>query len=419
MSSPEVTSALHAIEASASSDKPQAYGSLLSQIIASSQNLPADLNVYARTLLDESLGIVVLRPLLANFVEQFRLIKDPNVKIDVGEKVVELLQSKGVGQYEEQDTLIKDILADAFEENEDYRRSAQVLGTINLETTQKTLTADDKARVWIRIVRCYLEEDDPTSAFMHLNKVKNIIFGVQDKQTRLLFQFSQARIHDSQRNFLDAAQAYYTMSLEVTVDEEERMQALSAAIVCGVLAPAGPLRSKMLAKLYKDDRASQLEDFPILEKMFFNRLLLSAEIKAFSKKLSPHHLAKTADGSTVLDQAVLQHNLVGASKLYNNIGFDQLGELLAIDAEKAEDYAAKMLEQGRLGGYIDQVDRLIFFEGEGTGERKKGHAERIVGKELRKWDANVQGLAEEVEKVTTMIQSQHPVSLTLIGSTTY
>ncbi|CAI6286129.1 unnamed protein product [Periconia digitata] len=416
MSSAEVTNALQSIGAAPVGEKPALYTSLLQQIISGSQNLTADLNAYTQTLLDDSLGIVVLRPLLANFVEHFRTIKDPDVKIEVGEKAIELLQSKGAGQYEEQDTQIKELLADAFEENEDYRKSAQTLGTINLESTQKSRSADDKARVWIRIVRCYLEEDDPTSAFLHLNKVKNVIYDVQDQQTRLMFQLSQARIHDSQRKYLDAAQAYYTMSLESIVDEDERLQALGAAILCAVLAPAGPLRSNMLAKLYKDDRANSVEDFPILEKMFLDRLLSPAEIKAFASKLQPHHLAKTADGSTVLDRAVLEHNLVGASKLYNNIGFDQLGALLGIDAEKAEHYAAKMLEQGRLGGYIDQIDRLIFFEGEGSGERKKEHAERVVGKELRKWDANVQGLAEEVEKAATMIQSQYPVGLSRSSS---
>jgi len=270
------------------------------------------------------------------------------------------------------------------------------------------VSADEKAKVWIRIVRCYLEEDDPTSAFTHLNKIKNILFNVQDEETKLMFQLSQARIYDSQRAFLDAAQSYYTTSTVPIVHEDERLQIFGKSIICTVLAPAGPQRGKMLNRLYKDDRASLADDFAILEKIFFDRLLSPAEIKAFASKLEPHHLAKTADGSTVLDKAVLEHNLLGASKLYSNIGFDQLGELLGIDAEKAEDYAAKMLEQGRLAGYIDQIDRLIFFEGEASGERKTGHAERVVGKELRKWDANVTGLAEEVEKVTSMIQNQYP-----------
>ncbi|KAJ4345908.1 uncharacterized protein N0V89_012044 [Didymosphaeria variabile] len=408
MASAEVNSALQEIQAAPVSDKPTQYHTLLQQITASSKNLADDLNAYSRTLLDDNLGVVILRPLVSNFVEQFRNLKTPEIKIEVGENVIALLQTKGVGQYEEQDTLIKEAVAEACEEIEDYRKSARVLGSINLESTQRSLSNDDKAKVWIRIVRCYLEEDDPTSALTHLNKVKNVIYSVTDKETRIHFQLSQARIHDSQRNFLDAAKAYYTLSLESSIAEEERHQALGSSIVCAVLSPAGPPRSKMLATLYKDDRASSVENHSVLEKMFFDRLIPPQETKAFAETLQPHHLARTADGSTVLDQAVLQHNLVGASKLYNNIGFDQLGELLGIDAEKAEDYAAKMFEQGRLSGYIDQIDRLIFFEGEASGERKTGQSERVVGKELRKWDANVQGLAEEVEKVTTMIQTQYP-----------
>lgn len=408
MASPAVTAALQQVQAAAAGDKPAQYNALLQQITAGSANVAADLSAFVQALLDDSLGIVVLRPLLATFVDAFRAVRDPEAKIQVGEKVITLLQSKGAGQYEEQDTLVKHVLADAFEQNEDYRRSAQTLATINLETTQKAVSADEKARVWIRIVRCYLEEDDPTSAFTHLNKIKNILFSVHDDATKLMFQLSQARIYDSQRAFLDAAQSYFVTSNVSIVDEDERMRIFGRAIICTILAPAGPLRGKMLARLYKDDRASHAEDFPILEKIFFDRLLSPAEIKAFAVKLDPHHLAKTSDGSTVLDKAILEHNLLGASKLYNNIGFDQLGELLGITPEKAEDYAAKMLEQGRLAGYIDQIDRLIFFEGEASGERKTGHAERVVGRELRKWDMNVTGLAEEVEKVTSMIQNQYP-----------
>jgi COP9 signalosome complex subunit 4 len=408
MASPAVASALQGVQSAPTGDKPSQYTSILQQITSSTDSLSENLSAYARSLLDDSIGIVQLRPLLAAFAAAFSKVSDPEVKIEVGEQVVSLLQSKGAGQYEEQDTTIKEALADAYEQTEDYRKSAQILASINLESTQKSITADDKARVWIRIVRCYLEEDDPTSAFSHLNKVKNIIFSVTDKGTKVQFSAAQARIYDAQRAFLDAASAYYGMSQEMVVEEEDRVEALGQAIICTVLAPAGPQRGKMLAKLYKDERASSLPDYPILEKIFFDRLLSPTEIKAFATKLQPHQLAKTADGSTVLDKAVLEHNLLGASKLYNNIGFDQLGELLGVDAEKAEDYAAKMLEQGRLSGHIDQIDRLIFFEGEASGERKTGHAERVVGKELRKWDANVMGLAEEVEKVTTMIQNQYP-----------
>lgn len=196
------------------------------------------------------------------------------------------------------------------------------------------------------------------------------------------------------------------------IDEDERLQTLSAAITCAVLAPAGPKRARQLARLYKDDRAQQVEEHSILEKIFLDRVLSSAEVKAFAEKLSPHQMAKTADGSTVLDKAVLEHNLLAASRLYSNIYTKDLGTMLGVDAEKSEVYAAQMIEQGRLAGYIDQIDGLIYFEGEshaeGTAKQGSNGASAVGAKELRLWDANVQSLAEEVEKVTTMIQNQHP-----------
>tara|TARA_B100000795_G_scaffold127160_1_gene94806 strand:- start:385 stop:504 length:120 start_codon:yes stop_codon:yes gene_type:complete len=36
----------------------------------------------------------------------------------------------------------------------------------------------------------------------------------------------------------------------------------------------------------------------------------------------------------VLERAVIEHNMLAASKLYNNISFEQLGALLGIDAAK-------------------------------------------------------------------------------------
>jgi hypothetical protein len=77
------------------------------------------------------------------------------------------------------------------------------------------------------------------------------------------------------------------------VDEAERLRCLSAAITCAVLAPAGPQRSRILATLYKDERASQNlpTDFAILEKMHFLRLLSPGEVSEFAKSLAPHQLA--------------------------------------------------------------------------------------------------------------------------------
>ena len=98
----------------------------------------------------------------------------------------------------------------------------------------------------------------------------------------------------------------------------------------------------MLASLYRDERTAELPTYNILSKMFLDHILRPAEIKDFEATLKPHQLAKIAISSndrlastqdddpaistrtgpaTVLDRAVMEHNLLASSKIYNNITF--------------------------------------------------------------------------------------------------
>lgn len=409
LSSSDVTERLLGLEDAPVSKRQAGYDQLLDTIISNSppDTLAANLIAYVESVLGDSVGIVASRPLLASFVDKFAAVKDADIKIEVGNAAIAALAPKVVS-YEAQDTALKMLVADAYEANEDFTGSAKTLQTITLDSSQKAVSDNEKANIWIRITRCYLEEEDPTNALAYLNRIKNVIHEVTDSALRIQFQASQARISDSQRNFLDASNSYLNLSNEPAIDEDDRLQSLSAAIVCAVLAPAGPKRGKQLARLYKDERATQVEEYSILEKIFLDRLLNQDEIKAFSQKLRPHQMAKTADGSTVLDKAVLEHNLLAVSRLYANVGIADLADMLGVDSEKAEGYARAMIEQGRLAGYIDQIDELIYFEPEASLDKGGASSVAVGAKELRMWDANVQGLAEEVEKVTTMIQQEHP-----------
>ena len=404
MASSEVTAQLNSLASNSNAQqRSQGYESALDTILSSfsSNDLSANLTAYVQSILSDSIGVIHSRPLLSNFVTKFKGLQDNEVKISAGTEIVQILAPKIVS-YEQQDTELKLILADAHEAEEDFTNSARTLQTITLDSSQRSITDNEKAKVWMRICRCYLEEDDPTNALSYLNKIKQVIFNVTDRETRLQFQLSQARISDSQRNFLDASVSYLALSLETVIDEEERLQALSAAITCAVLAQAGPMRARQLGKIYKDERAAEAPEFGILEKIFLDRLLSPAEVQAFASGLQEHQLAKTSDGSTVLDKAVLEHNLLAISRLYQNITMASLGTLLNTDADRAEQYAAAMIESARLTGSIDQIDGVIHFN------TTKDAGVDSQAMELRAWDANVQGLAEEVEKVTTVLQREEP-----------
>lgn len=410
MASPGVKNALQ--EISATADKQQGYTTLFAQFrtLSSPNSASKDLVTVLDALFADSLGIVATRALSSTFVETLKSVPSNEAKVEVGEHALSIFQTQATS-FEEQNAQIREIMADAHEAEEDFLEAAKTLAGIPLESSQRKVTNEDKVKFWIRITRNYLEVDDTTLAEQYLNKAKNVIYTVSDRDANLHFNLCQARIQDARRNFLAAATGYQEISFMPVIAEEERLHTLSMAIKCAVLAPAGPARSRVLARLYKDERASTLEEFGILEKMFLERLLSPVEVDKFAEGLQVHQLAKTSDGSTVLKKAVVEHNLRGASKLYSNIGFDALGLLLGLDADKAEETTAKMIEQGRLVGRIDQIERVIWFEGgEATGEKGSGRSEGVVGKELKRWDANVQGLAEEVEKVTSELQLRYPVS---------
>ncbi|OQO06270.1 hypothetical protein B0A48_08858 [Cryoendolithus antarcticus] len=401
-----VASQLHKLETSSQSpqQRAEAYTNILHSIITSftDDDLSASLVAYVDSILSDSIGVIHSRPLLSTFLERFATLSN-ETKIAAGSEILEILAPRTVS-YEQQDTTLKFLLADAHEEDEDFGSSAKVLQVITLDSSQRAVSDDEKAKVWMRICRCYLEDGDSTNATTYLNRVKQVIFNVTDAETRLFFALSQARISDSMRNFLDASAAYYTLSNESSIDEEERLHTLRQAITTAVLAPAGPQRARQLGRLYKDERASETPEYSILEKIFLDRLLSPSEVRTFAAELKDHQLAKTADGSTVLDKAVLEHNLLAVSRLYQNISLPSLGALLGVDADRAEEYAAGMVESGRLGGSIDQIEGVIHF---GAVKGDSAGGERTAGGSSA-WDVNVQGLAEEVERVTTLLQREEP-----------
>ena len=412
MASADFASALTAAANAKQADKPKTYNDILNQLSSSSAAQTSDnLIAYVDAILSSSLGIINIRPLLTTVLNLVGAASS-DTKVQVGSHIVNALQTQ-TASFEEQDAVVRELLAQGYEAEEEYTSAAKALQGINLDTTQRSVSEVAKVHMGIRIVRNYLEDDDTVSAETALNRLKNSTSAAEVLNTspdlRLHYQLSQARILDSRRDFLNASAEYYQVSISSTVAEEDRLHALSAAIKCAVLAPAGPQRSKALAKLYKDERAIDTSSYSILEKMFLDRLLSPDEVDAFAASLSPHQLAKTADGSTVLSKAVIEHNLLAASRLYDNISTASLAQILGLKdskdetaAEKAEDYAARMVEQGRLKGEIDQIDGIIVFQSQ-DGANAKGSS-----RELRIWDANVQGLVEDVERCAAAIAEAFP-----------
>jgi len=151
---------------------------------------------------------------------------------------------------------------------------------------------------------------------------------------------------------------------------------------------------------YKDDKAPQLDSYTVLEKMFLERILKKEEIQAFSNTLLPHQKAIMSGGKTILEQAVIEHNLLAASKVYNNITFDELATLLDVTPDLAEKIASKMISEERLVGSINQTAKLLYFKDVGSVN------------ELLQWDHHIEYACSCVNLILDKISKKYPNLIT-------
>ncbi|KAK6170615.1 hypothetical protein SNE40_018970 [Patella caerulea] len=368
------------------------YKAILDTILkGSKEELIPCLQVFVEALVNENVSLVISRQILSEFTTQLTKLPD-NIAKQVSHYTLEKIHSRVIS-FEEQVAAIRQHLADIYEHEQSWKDAANVLVGIPLETGQKQYTTDYKLQTYLKIARLYLEDDDPVLAEAFINRASLLQADSQNEELQIHYKACYARVLDYRRKFIEAAQRYNELSYKAIVADEERMTALVNALMCTVLASAGQQRSRMLATLFKDERCQQLQAFNILEKMYLDRIIRGNDLKEFSALLQDHQKAVTADGSTILDRAVIEHNLLSASKLYINISFDELGSLLEIAPSKAEKIASQMITEGRMNGYIDQIDSVVHFESPET---------------LPTWDKQIQSLCFQVNNIMEKISTTAP-----------
>merc|ERR1712038_2186649 len=373
-------------------DLAEKYKVVLDSILQLGEDELVDgLKSFIDAIVNENVSLVISRQLLSDVASQLVKIDDSVSKV-VSHYTLEVVQPRVIS-FEDQVGAIRQHLADIYEREQNWRQAAQVLVGIPLETGQKQYTVDYKLETYLKIARLYLEDEDPVQGEAYINRAAALQTQTRNDHLQIIYKVCQGRVLDYKRKFIEAASRYNELSYKTIIHEDERMTALKNAMICTILAAAGQQRSRMLATLYKDERCQQLPAFNILEKMYFDRLIKRSELQEFESLLQPHQKAITADGSTILDHAVVEHNLLAASKLYNNITLDGLGSLLEIPAERAERVASKMISEGRMAGHIDQIETTVHFES------------RQV---LESWDSQIKNLCFQVNSIIDKIAVAEP-----------
>lgn len=314
---------------------------------------------------DKNLSLILKKQQLKDEID--KLINSNDITT-IESTITSLQQQQQQSNYSDLLNSLLFKLSDLYLSNDEYTSSANQLVKLNFDL----LNHNDLLNIYIKILRLYLEDDDYITSEIYLNRSASLLHQTTDKSIILAYKLSQARILDFKREFERSSLNFQELSFDKDLDIDERLNSLSSAIITAILAPAGPQRSRILNTLYRDERSKSLETFSILEKVFFDRILFKNDITSFEQNLSSHQLAKINEPplddqgrrqgpSNVLERAMIEHNILAASKIYSNITIDGLANLLDLSPSAAESFTSKMILQSRLDAYIDQVLNAIIF----------------------------------------------------------
>eukprot|EP00541_Cyclophora_tenuis_P000962 CAMPEP_0116547530 /NCGR_PEP_ID=MMETSP0397-20121206/3830_1 /TAXON_ID=216820 /ORGANISM="Cyclophora tenuis, Strain ECT3854" /LENGTH=301 /DNA_ID=CAMNT_0004072075 /DNA_START=203 /DNA_END=1108 /DNA_ORIENTATION=+ len=288
---------------------------------------------------------------------------------------------------------------------EDYAGAARILGGMRMEDVVGSpyyKTRADMCDVYVKIAECFLEEDETVEADGAVTKAGTVVESISKPEEHmpliLRYKSTYARVLDANRKFLQAAARYHDLSQSATdiIDADDLLNMLGRASTCAILAPSGNQRQRIMGAVTKDPRLPQLDSIPsfethatIMRKMYTNQIIRKEEMVKFEQSLAPHQKALMGDGLTIMERAVIEHNMVGVSKLYMSIYMTDLGKILGVGAHKAEKVAANMIMDGSLNGSIDQVDGLLQFAVEDTPQAI--------------WDKSITSFCVELNRVTETI----------------
>mmetsp|Transcript_20834 Transcript_20834/g.45151 ORF Transcript_20834/g.45151 Transcript_20834/m.45151 type:complete len:408 (-) Transcript_20834:180-1403(-) len=294
----------------------------------------------------------------------------------------------------------------------DFSGAARVLAGMRMEADDTNnvyyMSAANRTDVFVRQAECFLAEDSIAESDAATQKAGAIVESIPNKEQHLAlilrYKSTYARVLDSNRKFLAAAQRYHELSSpanEQLIDADDLLQMLGRAATCAILAPSGPLRARVLGHIYQDARLARLDSLPefqthgaILRKMHRHMLLPPQELQQFEASLADHQKALMGDGLTIMERGVVEHNMIAVSQLYQSIYLQDLARILGVTVVRAESIAATMIVEGSLQGTLDQVEQLLILQGGGDNDAPEDN-----------WDRSITGFCLELNRTVDAVSA--------------
>lgn len=329
-------------------------------ILSSSGSLEAQLSPFLESILIDSVSVGISRKVLSYVILKIKSMSKIQ-SLKYCSTLTEALKLR-LMSFEDQITDINQHMADLYESQQDYNKAAFHLSAIPLENSQKNYTKIFTTQMYLKIAQLYIEGHDANQAEIFINRASLLITSNTDPDLQVKYKLCYAKLLDFRKKFLEAARRYLELSLEIRLPVSDQNELLRLSILCAIIAPAGLHRSRLLSSLSKDERSQHFIFHPMLKNTQLGHLITRQQVEQFEKELEEHQQETLPTGMSILEAAVMEHNLLALSNIYKSIKISNLAHLLRVPLPQAEKVVGKMISEQRILGSIDQIDQIIYFE---------------------------------------------------------
>jgi COP9 signalosome complex subunit 4 len=119
-------------------------------------------------LINESVGLVISRQLFSDLCSSLSHLTIEDAKM-IANYALEKIQPRAIS-FEDQVTSYRQLLSNIYENEGEFKRAANMLSGIPLETSQKHYQSDFKLKTYVKIADLFLQEADSVQAEINLSR---------------------------------------------------------------------------------------------------------------------------------------------------------------------------------------------------------------------------------------------------------
>lgn len=165
---------LAAIATSPSEAKTAQYREVLAECLAKDNVGDVEgLKALVVHMLSDDVPLVISRPILQTLCQQVQTLPSEQ-HLATADFALERITPRAVS-FEEQVSVLREGLAVLYQNGEQWRRAAQVLAGIDLDSGIRVLTDEYKLQKCVQIAMLYLEDDDALNAETFIKKASFLL----------------------------------------------------------------------------------------------------------------------------------------------------------------------------------------------------------------------------------------------------